>query len=168
MNDLLALLAAVALLGVNAFFVAAEFALISGRKDRLEAMADAGSAGAQRVLDASHDLSRMLAASQLGITIASLLLGRLGEPAVAHLIDGPLEAVGVPDAFAYPVAFAVSLMIVVVAHMMLGEMVPKNISIAGQARGDPAGPRSWCGPGSPARSSTCSTRWPTPPSDCSG
>ncbi|WP_224388059.1 hemolysin family protein [Pseudonocardia sp. ICBG1293] len=134
MNDLLALLAAVALLGVNAFFVAAEFALISGRKDRLEAMADDGSAGAQRVLDASHDLSRMLAASQLGITIASLLLGRLGEPAVAHLIDGPLTAVGVPEAFAYPVAFAVSLMIVVVAHMMLGEMVPKNISIAGPER----------------------------------
>lgn len=134
MNDLLALLAAVALLGVNAFFVAAEFALISARKDRLEAMADGGSAGARRVLDASHDLSRMLAASQLGITIASLLLGRLGEPAVAHLIDGPLAAVGVPEAFAYPVAFAVSLMIVVVAHMMLGEMVPKNISIAGPER----------------------------------
>ncbi|MEJ8280833.1 hemolysin family protein [Pseudonocardia spirodelae] len=134
MNDVLALLAAVALLGVNAFFVAAEFALISGRKDRLESMADAGSAGARRVLDASHDLSRMLAASQLGITIASLLLGRLGEPAVAHLIDGPLTAAGVPEAFAHPVAFAVSLMVVVVAHMMLGEMVPKNISIAGPER----------------------------------
>ncbi|MEQ3549245.1 hemolysin family protein [Pseudonocardia nematodicida] len=133
-GDLLALLAAVALLGANAFFVGAEFALISARKDRLEAMADAGSAGARTVLGASHDLSRMLAASQLGITIASLLLGRLGEPAVAHLIDGPLTAVGIPEALAYPIAFAVSLALVVVAHMLLGEMVPKNIAIAGPER----------------------------------
>ncbi|MBC3191997.1 HlyC/CorC family transporter [Pseudonocardia sp. C8] len=133
-GDVLALLAAVALLGVNAFFVGAEFALISARKDRLEAMADAGSAGAHRVLTAARDLSRMLAASQLGITIASLLLGRLGEPAVAHLIDAPLAAAGVPEAVAYPIAFALSLMIVVVAHMLLGEMVPKNIAIAGPER----------------------------------
>ncbi|ALL77008.1 membrane protein [Pseudonocardia sp. EC080610-09] len=133
-GDVLALVAAVALLGANAFFVAAEFALISARKDRLEAMAENGSTGARTVLDASHDLSRMLAASQLGITIASLLLGRLGEPAVAHLIDGPLGAVGVPQALAYPIAFVVSLMVVVVAHMLLGEMVPKNISIAGPER----------------------------------
>ncbi|SFM82690.1 Hemolysin, contains CBS domains [Pseudonocardia ammonioxydans] len=133
-TDLAALLAALALLGANAFFVGAEFALISARKDRLEAMAEAGSAGAQRVLRAAHDLSRMLAASQLGITIASLLLGRLGEPAVAHLIDGPLAAAGIPDAVAFPIAFAVSLVVVVVAHMLLGEMVPKNISIAGPER----------------------------------
>ena len=133
-GDVLALLAAVALLGANAFFVGAEFALISARKDRLEAMADDGSAGARRVLGASHDLARMLAASQLGITIASLLLGRLGEPAVAHLLDVPLAAVGIPRGLAYPIAFALSLMIVVVAHMLLGEMVPKNISIAGPER----------------------------------
>ena len=133
-GDLLALLAAIALLGANAFFVAAEFALISARKDRLEAMAEAGSAGARTVLDSAHDLSRMLAASQLGITIASLLLGRLGEPAVAHLIDGPLAALGVPAALAYPIAFGISLLLVVVAHMLLGEMVPKNIAIAGPER----------------------------------
>ncbi|BBG02262.1 MULTISPECIES: hemolysin family protein [Pseudonocardia] len=133
-GDLLALLAAIALLGANAFFVAAEFALISARKDRLEAMAEAGSTGARTVLDSAHDLSRMLAASQLGITIASLLLGRLGEPAVAHLIDGPLAVVGVPDALAYPIAFGISLLLVVVAHMLLGEMVPKNIAIAGPER----------------------------------
>ncbi|MBP2368233.1 CBS domain containing-hemolysin-like protein [Pseudonocardia parietis] len=133
-SDVWALVAAVALLGANAFFVGAEFALISARKDRLEAMAEAGSTGAQRVLGAAHDLSRMLAASQLGITIASLLLGRLGEPAVAHLIDGPLDALGVPAAAAYPIAFGVSLLIVVIAHMLLGEMVPKNISITGPER----------------------------------
>ncbi|MFP5021822.1 hemolysin family protein [Pseudonocardia phyllosphaerae] len=133
-GDLLALLGAVVLLGVNAFFVMAEFALISARKDRLEAMADAGSSGARTVLDASAHLSRMLAASQLGITIASLLLGRLGEPAVAHLIDTPLTAVGVPEAVVSPIGFVVSLVVVVIAHMLLGEMVPKNISIAGPER----------------------------------
>jgi CBS domain containing-hemolysin-like protein len=133
-SDLLALLAAVALLGANAFFVGAEFALISARRDRLEAMAGSGTAAARTVLRAHADLSRMLAASQLGITISSLLLGRLGEPAVAHLIERPLHWVGMPDALLHPIAFTISLAIVVVAHILLGEMVPKNIAIAGPER----------------------------------
>ncbi|AEA25362.1 hemolysin family protein [Pseudonocardia benzenivorans] len=133
-GDLLALLAAVLLLLANAFFVGAEFALISARRDRLEAMAHAGDAAARTVLAASADLSRMLAASQLGITIASLLLGRLGEPAVAHLIERPFDLLGLPEGLLHPIAFALSLAIVVVAHMVLGEMVPKNIAIAGPER----------------------------------
>jgi CBS domain containing-hemolysin-like protein len=133
-EDLLALLAAIALLGANAFFVGAEFALISARRDRLEAMADAGTAAARTVIRAHADLSRMLAASQLGITISSLLLGRLGEPAVAHLIERPLGWASLPDALLHPIAFAISLAIVVVAHIVLGEMVPKNIAIAGPER----------------------------------
>jgi CBS domain containing-hemolysin-like protein len=133
-EDLLALLAAVALLGANAFFVGAEFALISARRDRLEAMAAEGAAGAASVLRAHADLSRMLAASQLGITISSLLLGRLGEPAAAHLIERPLGWVGMPEALLHPIAFTISLAIVVVAHILLGEMVPKNIAIAGPER----------------------------------
>ncbi len=133
-SDLLALIAAVALLGANAFFVGAEFALISARRDRLEAMAAAGTAAAGTVLRAHADLSRMLAASQLGITISSLLLGRLGEPAVAHLIEHPMHWLGLPDALVHPIAFTISLAIVVVAHILLGEMVPKNIAIAGPER----------------------------------
>ena len=133
-SDILAVLAAILLLGANAFFVMAEFALISARKDRLEAMADSGVAGARTVLRASADLARMLAASQLGITIASLLLGRLGEPAVAHFIEAPLEWAGLPEAALHPIAFALSLALVSVAHILLGEMVPKNISIAGPER----------------------------------
>jgi CBS domain containing-hemolysin-like protein len=132
--DLLALLAAIALLAANAFFVGAEFALISSRRDRLEAMAEAGSAGARTALRAGADLSRMLAASQLGITICSLLLGRLGEPAVAHLLERPFLWAGLPEAVLEPIAFALSLAIVVVAHILLGEMVPKNIAIAGPER----------------------------------
>ncbi|MFR9806941.1 hemolysin family protein [Pseudonocardia sp. RS010] len=133
-GDLLAVLAAILLLAANAFFVMAEFALISARKDRLEAMAESGVAGARTALRASADLARMLAASQLGITIASLLLGRLGEPAVAHFIEAPLEWAGLPAALLHPIAFAVSLALVSVAHILLGEMVPKNISIAGPER----------------------------------
>lgn len=130
-NDVLALLAAVLLLAANGFFVGAEFALVSARRDRLESMAGSGQGAAAVVLRAHADLSRMLAASQLGITICSLLLGRLGEPAVAHLIEIPLGLAGIPEAFLHPIAFVVSLAIVVVAHMVLGEMVPKNIAIAG-------------------------------------
>jgi CBS domain containing-hemolysin-like protein len=133
-SDLLALLAAVVLLGANAFFVGAEFALVSARRDRLDAMARARVAGARTVLRASGDLSRMLAASQLGITICSLLLGRLGEPAVAHLIEAPFTWAGLPEEILEPIAFALSLAIVVVAHMVIGEMVPKNIAIAGPER----------------------------------
>ncbi|MCW2716923.1 MAG: hypothetical protein JWR81_745 [Pseudonocardia sp.] len=133
-NDLMALLATVALLGANAFFVGAEFALVSARRDRLDAMARSGVAGAATVLRAGADLSRMLAASQLGITICSLLLGRLGEPAVAHLIEAPFAWAGLPREILDPVAFALSLAIVVMAHMVIGEMVPKNIAIAGPER----------------------------------
>lgn len=134
MSDVWALVAAIALLAANAFFVSAEFALISARKDRLEAMVDEGVGGARTVLDATAHLSRMLAASQLGITICSLLLGRLGEPAVAHFIEAPLEWLGAPSAVVHPIAFALSLALVSVAHILLGEMVPKNISIAGPER----------------------------------
>jgi CBS domain containing-hemolysin-like protein len=133
-SDLLALLAAIALLAANAFFVGAEFSLVSARRDRLESLAAAGNSGATTVLRATADLSRMLAASQLGITICSLLLGRLGEPAVAHLIERPLNWVGMPEALLHPIAFSVSLVIVAIAHILLGEMVPKNIAISGPER----------------------------------
>jgi CBS domain containing-hemolysin-like protein len=133
-SDFLTLGAAILLLLANAFFVGAEFALISARRDRLETMARAGTAGASAVLKAGADLSRMLAAAQLGITICSLLLGRLGEPAVAHLIERPFEWLGLPDEVLGPVAFTIALIVVVVAHMVLGEMVPKNIAIAGPER----------------------------------
>jgi CBS domain containing-hemolysin-like protein len=133
-GDLLALVAAVLLLAANAFFVGAEFALVSARRDRLESQAQAGVGGATVALQAGADLSRMLAASQLGITICSLLLGRLGEPAVAHLIEAPMNLLGLPEALLHPIAFTISLILVAIAHILLGEMVPKNIAIAGPER----------------------------------
>lgn len=135
MNDTLALLLMLVLLGANAFFVGAEFALISARRDRLEALVGSRARGsAATVLRASEQLSMMLAAAQLGITICSLALGALGEPAVGHLLELVLEPIGVPEVVIHPVAFVVSLGIVTVLHIVIGEMVPKNIAIAGPER----------------------------------
>ena len=137
MNELLALFTAVLLLAGNAFFVGAEFALISARRDRLDTLA-AGTGrtalAARTVLRANGRLPQMLAASQLAITVFSLLLGRLGEPAVARLLERPIEFVGLPPAAVAPVALVAALLLVVVAHMLLGEMVPRNIALAGPER----------------------------------
>jgi CBS domain containing-hemolysin-like protein len=127
----LGVLLAVLLLAANAFFVAAEFALISARRDRLEALAEQGKKSAVAVIQAGQNLSLMLAGAQLGITVCSILLGRVGEPAVAHLLETPFDLLGVPDAVLHTVSFVVALTIVVVLHVLLGEMVPKNIAIAG-------------------------------------
>lgn len=132
-SDLLSLLAVVGLLAGNAFFVGGEFALISARRDRLEQLA-ATSRGARTVLRATGQLPSMLAASQLAITVCSLLLGSIGEPAVARLVERPMAAVGLPEAAVMPIGFALSLLLVVVAHMLLGEMVPRNIALAGPER----------------------------------
>lgn len=119
------------LLAGNAFFVAAEFSLISTRRDRLEALEANGKTRARTVIRASERLSLMLAGAQLGITICSILLGRVGEPAIAHLIETPLSWAHVPDELLHPIAFTLALSLVVILHILLGEMVPKNIALAG-------------------------------------
>ncbi|GAB3203584.1 hemolysin family protein [Nocardia tengchongensis] len=134
MGDLYAVLLTFLLLLGNAFFVGAEFALISARRDRLEALAAQGKRSANTVIEAGQNLSMMLAAAQLGITICSILLGRVGEPAVAHLLEKPFDLVGVPDSLLHPVSFALALTIVVILHILLGEMIPKNIALAGPER----------------------------------
>ena len=131
MGDFLGVVLTVLLLGANAFFVGAEFALISARRDRLEALAEQGKRSAATVMRAGRNLSQMLAGAQLGITICSILLGRVGEPAVAHLLEKPFHLVGIPDTVLHTVSFVIAITIVVVLHVLLGEMVPKNIAIAG-------------------------------------
>jgi CBS domain containing-hemolysin-like protein len=133
-SDALSLLVLVALLLGNAFFVAAEFALVSARADQIEPRADAGSARARKTLAAMRNVSQMMAGAQLGITLCSLGLGAVGEPAVAHLVEAPLDAVGAPEALLHPVSLVIALALVTVLHMVLGEMVPKNITIAGPDR----------------------------------
>jgi CBS domain containing-hemolysin-like protein len=129
----LGLLAAVVLLLGNGFFVAAEFAAVSVRRAQIEPLA-ARSRRARRVLDAQRRLSLLLAGAQLGITLCSLGLGAVAEPSVAHLLEKALHATQLPTAAADPLAFAVALALVVLAHMVVGEMVPKNISLATSER----------------------------------
>ncbi len=118
------------LLAINGFFVALEFALVGSRSSRLEPMADAGDRSATRALAAMRELSVQLAGAQLGITIASLLLGLIGEPAVSGLLESPVGHIpGLPEGWIHPMAAVVGLLIVVFAHMVLGEMVPKNITL---------------------------------------
>lgn len=134
MSDTAALALAALLLVLNAFFVGAEFALISARRSQIEPRAQAGSRLARTTLHAMEHVSLMMAGAQLGITICSLGLGAVGEPAVAHLLEPGLEAAGLPEGLLHPVAFVVALAGVVFLHVVLGEMVPKNIAIAGPDR----------------------------------
>ena len=130
-----ALLVAVLLLAANAFFVAVEFALVASRRSRLESMADEGQAGARRALESISGLSLQLTGAQLGITIASLLLGFVAEPTIAHGLESLLhDVVDLPESVTTTIGFVVALSIVVFLHMVLGEMVPKNIAIAGPER----------------------------------
>lgn len=130
-TDMWAIVFGILLLGLNAFFVSVEFALISSRRDRLDNMIAAGNRVAPKVLHATENLSIMLAGAQLGITLASVLLGKVGEPAVAHMIEAPFTALGANPQLLHPIAFSLSLLIVTVLHIILGEMVPKNIALAG-------------------------------------
>ncbi|WP_300401393.1 hemolysin family protein [Nocardioides sp.] len=134
MSDYGALLVAVLLLAFNAFFVGAEFALISARRSQIEPRAQQGSRAAKTTLRAMENVSLMMAGAQLGITICSLGLGAVGEPALAHLIEPLFESWGIPEALVHPIAFSLALVVVVSLHVVLGEMVPKNIAIAGPER----------------------------------
>jgi CBS domain containing-hemolysin-like protein len=131
LGDVFGLLATVLLVGTNAFFVAAEFSLISARRDRLEALAEQGRSSALTAIRAGEQLPLMFAGAQFGITVSSILLGRLGEPAVADLLRGPSNLLCVSPALLHTASFVVALAIVVTLHVLLGEMVPKNIAMAG-------------------------------------
>jgi len=133
-NSWFGILLTVVLLALNALFVAAEFALISARRTQLEPRAAAGSRAAKMALRAIENVTLMMAAAQLGITICSLLLGAVSEPAIAHLFEPVFEAVGVPHDLVHPFAFVIALTLVVFAHVVLGEMVPKNLALVGPDR----------------------------------
>src|SRR5690242_18899338 len=120
----------VVLLAVNAFFVGAEFAVISARRSQIEPLAERGKRSAKTTLWAMEHATLMLATSQLGITVCSLVILNVSEPAIHHLLEIPLglttlsgEAIGL-------IAFVVALLLVTFLHVVLGEMVPKNISFS--------------------------------------
>lgn len=124
-----ALVAAALLLAANAAFVAVEFAVLGARRGRLEPLAEDGSRRAAVALASMAKLNTQLAGAQLGITLASLTLGYVAEPLVVHLLEDVFGLAGVPEVVASIVAFVLGLGIVVFVHMLIGEMVPKNIAI---------------------------------------
>lgn len=125
----------VALLGANAFFVAMEFALVASRRTRLEALARDGGLAARLAVEASGDLSSQLAGAQLGITVASLGLGAVAEPALAHIFEAVLGlGDAIPEGVLHTLGFVLGLTLVVFLHMVVGEMVPKNIAISDPER----------------------------------
>jgi CBS domain containing-hemolysin-like protein len=124
----------------NAFFVGSEFALIASRRTIIEPLA-ATSRRAAWSLRAMNQIPLMIAGAQLGITICSLGLGAIAEPALAHLLEAPFHAVGLPENAVHPAGFVLALGVIVYLHTVLGEMVPKNIAIAG-----PEASVLWLGP----------------------
>ena len=132
---MLALLVSAVLLFANGFFVAGEFSLIAARRSQLEARADEGDARAAAAIRSIGELSFMLSASQLGITLCSLIIGYLAEPAIARILDGPFHAVGLSETVAHGVAFAIGLAVVVFLHLVFGEMVPRYLAMSAPDRG---------------------------------
>ena len=130
MSTPFSLVLAAVLLLLNAFFVATEFALVSARRSQIEPLAQEGSRLARRTLHAMEDVASMIAGIQLGVTVCSVILGAVAEPAVGHVIAPVLHAVHVPEGATHPIAFVVALGLVAFLHVVLGEMVPKNVTLA--------------------------------------
>ena len=124
------LIALFVLLAFNAFFVGAEFAVISARRSQIEPRAEAGSKAAQTSLYAMEHATLMLATSQLGITICSLLILNVSEPAIHHLLEIPLGLTPLTADVISVLAFVVALILVTFLHVVFGEMIPKNLSFS--------------------------------------
>ena len=129
MEVALQLLAALLLVALNGFFVAAEFALVKVRSTRIQELANEGSAPARMAMHALKRLDVYLSASQVGISLASIALGRVGEPVVAHLIEPLFRAANVPESVLHPLAFALALGLVTAVHIVVGEQAPKYWAI---------------------------------------
>jgi CBS domain containing-hemolysin-like protein len=128
------LLLSLLLLAGNAFFVATEFALISARRSQIEPLAQQGSRLARLTLRAMEHVGSMVAGIQLGVTLCSVILGAVAEPSIAHIVQPVLHALHAPHELLHPISFVVALTVVAFLHVVLGEMVPKNITLAGPER----------------------------------
>ena len=129
-SSVLMLVLAFVFIFMNSFFVLSEFSIVKIRKSRLEELIKDKIPNAQLAFKISNSLDTYLSATQLGITISSLALGWIGEPAVARLIELPLKAFGVGGVAIHTIAFIVSFTLVTLFHVVLGELVPKSIAIA--------------------------------------
>ena len=114
---------------MNAFFVVSEFALVRVRKSQVDIAIEEGKAGAKYTKLVADNVNAYLSACQLGITLASLALGWLGEPAVSELIHPLLAAIGLPDAAISAIAVAIGFIIITALHIVVGELIPKSLAI---------------------------------------
>jgi len=130
MNDWAGIVWLVVLLAANAFFVGAEFAVLSARRSQIEPRAERGSRSAKTALWAMEHATLMLATSQLGITVCSLLILNVSEPAIHHLLAVPLLATGLAAGVVDVLAFAIALIFVSYLHVVFGEMIPKNLAFS--------------------------------------
>lgn len=130
MSDWMGIVWLVVLLIVNAFFVGAEFAVISARRSQIEPLAESGSKRAKTALWAMEHATLMLATCQLGITVCSLLILNVSEPAIHHMLEGPLAWTGLTTEVVSIVAFIIALLIVTYLHVVFGEMMPKNAAFS--------------------------------------
>src|SRR4051794_15814940 len=133
MSTPVALLLAAVLIAGNGFFVAVEFALLAARQTKLTGLAET-SRRARSALRAARQLPLMISGCQFGITICSLGLGAVAEPAVAAVPGRACAAIGLPGALLPPLAFALALLLTGVLHMLRGGGVPKNVGWAGRER----------------------------------
>ncbi len=131
MPDLIGILAVLVLVAANGFFVAAEFSLVAVRRSRVTELVNAGRTNAGALKQAVDNLDANLAATQLGITISSLALGWIGEPALAHLIVPLLNALpgSLATASSHAIAVAISFIIITTLHIVLGELAPKSLAL---------------------------------------
>ncbi|MFI2241537.1 hemolysin family protein [Streptomyces chrestomyceticus] len=146
----LQLLFAAFLVLVNGFFVGAEFALVSVRRSQIEPLATEGSKRARKVLHGLENLPQMMAAAQFGITVCSLTLGAVAEPTVARLLEPLFHAARMPEPLIHPLGYVIALAAVVFLHLVIGEMVPKNLAMAA-----PEKTALWLSPGLVAFARLC-------------
>lgn len=126
MNDILGIVALFALVLMNGFFVAAEFALVSVRRTRIDQLAEEGNATAQATQKALQNLDLYIAATQLGITMASLSIGFVAEPAIEHLLEPLLHDTALSESQRKAIAFGVAFAISTILHIVFGELAPKS------------------------------------------
>lgn len=131
MSHTAALWLSAVLLLLNAFFVGAEFAVMAARRSQLEPMAAAGSRRAQICLEALEQVASLLACAQLGITVCSVALGAVAEAALHEMLEPVLLGFGLSGSLTTPIALLLALLMVAYLHVVVGEMVPKNLALAG-------------------------------------
>ena len=133
MTELLFLLGVLVLVAANGFFVAAEFALVRSRASKMEQMAEEGSRGAALALRQMQHIDEYIAAAQVGITLASIGIGFLGEPAIAQLLEPALGDV-FSHGFAVVLSIVIAYTLITLAHVIAGEQTPKTMAIAQSER----------------------------------